>query len=982
MVIRVVVCMEKNKKQALILSIVGVLTLITLVAGATFAYFKAQGGEGGSSDVNVITATTDLLTFKIDKAINISISQSEFKKGNPDASDSTGAHATLTASNSKNVEKTTRSYNIYFVIDTNDFEYTTQDGTPELYLNVTDPNGNKLENITGLVHYDKGFDITTRTGGFLLVPDYDIEATRGNTITQDWKVEVTFANLDTDQSKNMGKSLSGKLFVTSDKMNSYELSKITNMTTKTTYNSIDTTLEVEQGTAEVNKYFYGIEKTSSNVTGYVNNSGVKKVALKDVTFVETDKNTYKFDNLSDNSVYKVYSYGIDKNGIKTNLYETEVTTSEYNYPVVNSVSHTSTLNSITLSVNATKGDNDIVKYYYSKDNGQTYEESDTNSYVFNNLKDTTEYKIKVKVLDSYGRYSTEFVKAVSTETYILPSVTSVTPTTKYNQISVSVVGANGTNNISKYYYSINDGAYTERTNSSYTFTGLNEKTNYSIKVKAVDTLGRESNVYNLSVTTDAYVLPRVTNVSTSSTSNSITINVSASGGTGNVVKYYYSKDNGSNYVESTSSSYTFSNLTSNATFYVKVYVKDSNNRESSVSATSIKTMIPTIKDVCSSGTNLASCIKTFGDKGSEISSIYIHNSSLTNGAGDGSYRYAGGDYVLTEAGKATGATMMIGYNNTVTTALIDFYCNATKQYVGYGCGASQTHYYLIKGETTQYQTYKETLNKAVEKGYLTKGNVKNFVCFGSTASPCPTENLYRIIGVFGNNVKLIKWDYAKSSLLGTDGDFSQEYSYYFSGEQGENPSSNSLYYWNNSTQKNTWSESNLNKVNLNTNFINNIGTEWANKIADTAWKVGGNTWANIGTSPMNTAYQNEIVNPVTTNTIDNKTEYTAKIGLMYVSDYGYAADPSSWTLAGYNSDYTKSYASARGENWLYGGGWDWTISRYADHSGAAFMVHGDGGVYGRHVGSFNHGCRPSFNLESSITYVSGSGTAADPITIN
>ena len=101
MVIRDVVCMENNKKQALILSIVGVLTLIALVVGATYAYFKAQGGEGGSSDVNVITATTDLLTFKIDKAINISISQSELKKGGTDVSDSTGAHATLTASNSK-----------------------------------------------------------------------------------------------------------------------------------------------------------------------------------------------------------------------------------------------------------------------------------------------------------------------------------------------------------------------------------------------------------------------------------------------------------------------------------------------------------------------------------------------------------------------------------------------------------------------------------------------------------------------------------------------------------------------------------------------------------------------------------------------------------------------------------------------------------------------------------------------------------------
>mgnify|MGYP007094019626 FL=1 len=40
--------------------------------------------------------------------------------------------------------------------------------------------------------------------------------------------------------------------------------------------------------------------------------------------------------------------------------------------------------------------------------------------------------------------------------------------------------------------------------------------------------------------------------------------------------------------------------------------------------------------------------------------LYYHNSSLTNGAGDNSYRYAGGDYVLTDAGKATGATMMIG----------------------------------------------------------------------------------------------------------------------------------------------------------------------------------------------------------------------------------------------------------------------------------------------------------------------------------
>ena len=392
-----------------------------------------------------------------------------------------------------------------------------------------------------------------------------------------------------------------------------------------------------------------------------------------------------------------------------------------------------------------------------------------------------------------------------------------------------------------------------------------------------------------------------------------------------------------------------------------------------------KEKIPTVlSDVCTSGNNLATCITTLSNKSEpSIVNIYHHTSSLTNGAGDNSYRYAGGDYVLTDAGKATGATMIIGYNNTLTTALIDFYCNGTKQFVGYGCSSSQTHYYLIKGDTTQYQTYNEALSASVEKGYLTKDNVKNFVCFGTDASPCPTENLYRIIGVFNNQVKLVKWDYAKSSLLGTDGDFSQEYtSNYFSGEQGESPSSISLYYWNNATQKNTWSESNLNKINLNTNFVNNIGTAWAKKIATTTWKVGGGTYANIENSVPKTAYQYEVGSSAST------PPYEAKIGLMYVTDYYYSASPSAWTLVGYNSsDATKDYKFSKGENWLYGGGWDWTISRYSDHSHNAFYVRGDGLVHNLSVSNYS-GARPSFSLLSSTTYVSGSGSMSDPVRIN
>ena len=149
------------------------------------------------------------------------------------------------------------------------------------------------------------------------------------------------------------------------------------------------------------------------------------------------------------------------------------------------------------------------------------------------------------------------------------------------------------------------------------------------------------------------------------------------------------------------------------------------------------------------------------------------------------------------------------------------------------------------------------------------------------------------------------------------------------------------------------------------------------KIAETTWKVGGNTWANIGTQPAKTAYQNEIVSPVTTNTTDNATEYTAKIGLMYVSDYGFAAGPSAWTLTmgSYNN------TTATSTNWMYMGLYDWTISRNADYSNTAFLVYSDGSVYGSPVNSYR-AVRPVFYLESSITYVLGSGSVSDPMVIN
>ena len=957
----------KNRKKTIILMVVAIITLLTLIIGATYAYFQASGNSGSDADVNVITATGDLLTFKIDNAINISVTQSDFKKGAGNKSGSTKASAILTASNSKNIESTSDRYNIYFIIEANDFIYTTNNATAEILLNVTDPNGNEVENITGLVHTDKGFDITTRTGGFLLVPDYDISATRGNTTTQEWKVEVTLVNLDTDQNKNTGKTLSGKLYVTKEKMSSYELTKITNIETETTYNSIKTTLQVASGTSPIEKYYYGIEKISNNTTGYVNNNSLKRLAFSDVKLIESDKSTYTFTNLEDNATYKIYSYGIDKNKIKTNMYETEITTNTYNIAKINSVTHTSTLNSITLNVNAQKGDNEIVKYFYSKDNGATYTESTSSTYTFNNLTDTTEYKIKVKVLDSYGRYSTEYAEAIATVTYILPSVTKVTPTTKYNQITVVTTGTKGTNEISKYYYSINNSSYVEGT-STYTFTNLSEQTTYTIKVKVADTNGRMSNEYSLTATTDAYKLPTITNVTTSSTYNTITINVSGQNGDGTITEYYYSKDNGSNYVKSTNSSYTFTNLTSDTTFYIKVYVKDSNGRSSTTASKTTATatyILPTITNVTTSSTSDTITINVSAQNGTGAITEYYY--SKDNGS----------NYV-----KSTSSNYTFTNLTSNTTYYIKVYAKDNNGRISSVFTTSNTTIYTVadyvisqytgtQGGNGIYYHNSSLANGAGDNSYRYAGaNPNNYVCFGTTTSPCPTDNLYRIIGVIDGKVKLIKFDFATSTLLGTNGDYNGLYELSSTNNYKGNLTSIGSYYWNNSTNTNVWSDSLLNKTNLNTNFINNIGTTWANKIAITTWKVGGNTTANIRDAIPSITYQNEVGSNA------SSTTYDAKIGLIYASDYGFAASSEAWTTT------LRYYTNKKSLNWMFmGGTLDLFITRSVDLTNLVLSV-GTSGSVGTGYVNFDGGVRPVFFLNPSVTYVSGDGTQSSPIRIN
>ncbi len=305
-----------------------------------------------------------------------------------------------------------------------------------------------------------------------------------------------------------------------------------------------------------------------------------------------------------------------------------------------------------------------------------------------------------------------------------------------------------------------------------------------------------------------------------------------------------------------------------------------------------------------------------------------------------------------------------------------------KEEIVYLADYVKAQYTGTQGENNLYLHDNSLTNGANDGSYRYAGSsdtTNNFVCFGydSQDGSCPNDNLYRIIGVFDGEVKLIKYDYAKSTLLGTDGDYGKTYQ--ANGWSDTNKGQNSkteigAYYWNKNTNNNTWSESRLNTINLNKNYINKIdenGTKWSDKISDHTWKVGGNTWDNIAGQTAPNAYQNEINSPATNKTVN------AKVGLMYVSDYGYAASSSTWStaLSSYNN------ANVTANNWMYMGLYEWTLAPQADGSNYAFIVSNTGYVDHSGVRNRAYGVRPVLYLKSTISYAGGSGTAAKPILV-
>ena len=239
--------------------------------------------------------------------------------------------------------------------------------------------------------------------------------------------------------------------------------------------------------------------------------------------------------------------------------------------------------------------------------------------------------------------------------------------------------------------------------------------------------------------------------------------------------------------------------------------------------------------------------------------------------------------------------------------------------------------------------YSVTKNQEAEdNSYRYSGaNPNNYVCFGSDEATCPDDNLYRIIGVFGSKVKLIK------------------------------ATSYGNYVWD-SGNSNTWDVSTKPDIytTLNTTYYNTLGSEWQNLIAESTWQVGGVTELE---TPTAKGYYDLEVGKNTSNITD-----LMKVGLPYISDSIYSSKPYFWNVNELSVLQIGSY------NWIYEP-YGWYITHNVASNNEVFTMSYDAFINSKAQlvprlknASSTGSVLPTFYLKSDVEFISGTGTQTDP----
>ena len=298
------------------------------------------------------------------------------------------------------------------------------------------------------------------------------------------------------------------------------------------------------------------------------------------------------------------------------------------------------------------------------------------------------------------------------------------------------------------------------------------------------------------------------------------------------------------------------------------------------------------------------------------------------------------------------------------------------------CGQVESITLPLNGKEYIEKLYSNELSR-IENG-LKKDNTEdeNIRYYGSNPKNHVSFNneLWRIIGVFGNNVKLVRseslgsisWDSSASNI-------------------------------NNGYGVNEWSQADL-KNFLNTMYYggtsvtcygerNNQTTTCPTGTIDETSKslIDNHIW-NTGAIEYNTRtdtlafYQAERGTKgkicssgiYCTDTITRTTSWTGYVGLPYVTDWAYASSESVCETNMRKQDSSNAYI-CKNNNWMQRSTWAWYLSSEADGSYADLVwTVGGVGLAGHTYAATSNAVAPSIYLKSNVLIESGAGTSDNP----
>jgi len=295
----------------------------------------------------------------------------------------------------------------------------------------------------------------------------------------------------------------------------------------------------------------------------------------------------------------------------------------------------------------------------------------------------------------------------------------------------------------------------------------------------------------------------------------------------------------------------------------------------------------------------------------------------------------------------------------------------------------------------------------------TDSGLKNYVMFNNEK--------WRIIGVFGGNVKIMKdlpltEDLTSNPVdtMGLNGasandnqiytnTLSEQYLIKYVAYENQHKygyfmynlprDSNYAYNWND------WTHSGL-MYYLNENntgsYYNTIEEDYKSLIDDTTYYLGNVSISEeVVDGTAKEVYEQERGNVecaanITNNSHNsncniwngNSATWTGKIGLLYPSDYGYASSSDKWTT----NEGAYFYNGGSLNNWMFNtdAGSSWMISPSSSYSGLAIRWDGGGGVGDIYFGDGYdiNAVRPVLNLISEAEVVDGDGSYSNPYILN